>query len=428
MFGRIGLFIGILVLLFPTALAQEGRLEPGDPQLDSGEYFDIHFYDGLAGTTLSIRLSSEEFDPYLIVLGPDDAEILQVDDSPGYGLNVNVDLPLTATGSYTVAVTSAMPGETGSYVLELSSLTDPAPAPAPAPTAPVDLEPRVGARPGFVTGTVFDTQGQPLPGAGVRIAGTTYTQGQRTSFETVTGPDGTYAVRVPDGRYSARAWVDTTYEGVHFSRILHPLSGNPNTEVDSVDGGTLDFQWRLTGLHSPPGDDPSDYYGASIDFAYCGLPADAYCSTGYDAFPTRPIAPGGSNVVVALTPLAPLIDGTPGQPLTFEFEVQEQDADYPHGTAPNTLPGYENGGGGRTVLGADWEYRSTYFHDIPIGVYELTATAYLPDGRTLPLMLGLDPEDVEHTSVRVSFSPWEGFSGRSYSSGGLDELDVYVRD
>jgi hypothetical protein len=233
---------------------------------------------------------------------------------------------------------------------------------------------------------------------------------------------------VPDGRYWARAWFDATLEGVLFSRILHPLSGNPDSEIDSIDGGTLDFQWRLSGLHSPPGNNATDYYGASIDFSYCGLPADAYCSFDYGAFPERPIAPGGSTVIVTLVPLAPLIDGTEGQRLVFEFKVQEQDPDYPYGGAPNAPAGYENGGGGRTVLGSDWEYHSTYFHDIPLGVYELSANAYLPDGTVLPLLLGLDRADGEHTSVRVSFSPWEGFSGSSYSRGGIDEFDVYVRD
>lgn len=179
---------------------------------------------------------------------------------------------------------------------------------------------------------------------------------------------------------------------------------------------------------APPGDDPSDYHGASIDFSYGGLPANAYCSFDDAGFPDRPIAPGGSSVRVTLVPVAPLLDGSGGRSIVFEFDVREQDPDYPYGGAPNAPAGYENGGGGRTTLGADWEYRSTYLHDIPIGVYEMSARAVLPEGTSWPLRLGLDADDVDHETVRASWSTWEGFEGRSYTGGGIRELDVYVRD
>lgn len=476
----------LLALLAGAALSQAGRLEPGDEQLESGEYFDIYFHDGTAGSTLTVAIRSDDFDPYLIVLDPDGNELLQEDDSPGQGLNVRASIALPSTGSYVIAVTSAFPAETGDYLLSIetapgaaagaSPLTKQGVGPAPgrpqpgqapvhpqpgqepgqphggqAPVQPqasqapgqpatpipgeapnpVEPTPRIQPRPGYVTGTVFDTQGRPLAGAGVQIYGTTFEQGQRTSFETVTGPDGTYAIRVPDGRYRASAWVDVTYQGAFFSRHLHPLSGNANSEVDSSAGGNHDFQWRLTGLTAgtiPPGTSPTDFYGASIDFSYCGLPANPYCSAEYDGFPTGPIAPGGSTLRVTLTPIAPLIDGTQGRVLTYEFVVAPQDPEYPYGTVMPPLPDYPNGGGGRTVLGRDWPYHSTDLNDIPLGIYAMTAVATLPDGTSVPLLLGLDPADVTHDSVEVRFEPWEGFHARSYSGGGLEQLDVYVRD
>lgn len=563
------LVLAMILCSLTLAWAQQGRLEGGDLQLESGEYYDVYFHDGVAGGQLEVALASDDFDAYLVVLAPDGSGLHQEDDTPGHGLGVSTVIQLPSTGRYTVVVTSAFAGETGAYSLTMSGgaqapgapaavagpATNPlapaapaspfagsfagdgvdltlrvngasvsgslgvgggsytvagsitgdtlsgtfgdaaqryplsirvqgaslllesgggsyvlapvgtpgatapvapgapaapaaptapdAPAAVPAPTGPVlPLGPRSSApraqgdrpvpgiapRPGFVSGTVFDTQGRPLAGAGVLISGTTYVQGQRTSFETVTGADGTYSVRVPDGRYGAKAWIDVDYQGVTFSRVLHPLSGNPNSEIDSEVGGNIDFQWVLTGLISPPGDDASDYYGASIDFAYCGLPADAYCSFDYGAFPDRPIAPGGSTVRVTLVPVAPLLDGSQGETLTFEFTVMEQDAEYPYGGAPNAPAGYEGGGGGRTVLGAKWEYRSEYLYDLPVGVYDMSAVAIFPDGRAQPLLLGLTEDDVEHTTLRVSFTPWDSFSGRSYSGGGIDELDVYVRD
>lgn len=356
-------------------------------------------------------------------------------------------------GSYTLAPQGPGAGQAAAPAPQNPLATTPrapaaAPAPAtagpalPTPTGPVIAPgprfeaprpqgspvPGIGPRAGYVTGTVFDTQGRPLAGAGVLIAGTTYVQGQRTSFEAVTGADGTYSVRVPDGRYGARAWYDAQYDGVRYSRILHPLSGNPNTEIDSEVGGTIDFQWVLTGLVSAPGDEPSDYYGASINLSYCGLPADAYCSFDYEGFPDRAIAPGGSTVMVTLTPIAPLLDGSQGETLTYQFSVEGQDAEYPYGGAPNAPVGFETGGGGRLVLGAEWEYHSVYLHDVPVGLYEMSAVVVMPEGRTQSLLLGLSEDDVEHTSVRISFTPWNDFSGRSYFAGGLQELDVYIRD
>src|SRR5690606_4778809 len=159
---------------------------------------------------------STEFDPYLVVLGADGTSLLQVDDSPGQGLNVDVGLTLPADGTYLIVVTSAFAGETGAYALTLTgggaqaavpgggkktiasapardappaATTPPAPAgpvlaPGPRPTPPAlggAPVPGIAPRPGYVTGTVFDTQGRPLPGATVLITGVTFGQGQEAS-------------------------------------------------------------------------------------------------------------------------------------------------------------------------------------------------------------------------------------------------------
>ncbi len=467
------LSLTLVLCVSGLVLAQNGRLEPGDPQLESGEYFDVHFYEGRAGENLTISIASADFDPFLVLLAPDGSELLQVDDSPGAGLGVNVTVALPADGSYTVAVTSAFAGETGAYVLSMVGTgapaapgpmtkvpgrgganqppapNPPAPQPGGAPPAPVappapagtvlapgprlspipvqpGLTPRIGPSAGRITGTAFDTQGQPMAGVNVLVRGVTYEKGENVSFETVTGADGTYSIRVPEGRYGAKAWVDLDYHGEFFSRLLHPLF---LTEVDTEVGGTLDFQWVLTGLTAGrPSDVAGDYYGASIDLGYCGLPADAYCSFDYGAFPDYPVAPGGSTVRITLVPVAPLLDGTQGQPIVFEFTAKDVDPEYPHGGAPNAPAGFETGGGGRLTLGADWQYRSEDLFDIPVGVYDMSAVAFLPDGRSQALKLGLDDDDVEHTTLRISFTPWDHYSGRSYSGGGLTQLDVYIRD
>jgi Carboxypeptidase regulatory-like domain len=275
------------------------------------------------------------------------------------------------------------------------------------------------AAPGFVRGTVYDTQGRPLAGAGVLISGTTFEQGQRTSFDAVTDANGVYSIRVPDGRYEAKAWIDREFDGHLFSRLLHPRSGNPNTQIDSTVGGTLDFEWRLAGLtaySTPPGSDATDFYGASIDLSYCGLPAGAYCADKYTEIPAG-VAQGGARVVFTLTPQGNLIDGTAGMVVTFETVLRPVRDDYP-------LPA----GGGRLVLGTDWEYQSHDLNDIPLGIYTLTAEAIATDGTRHPFKLGLEEDDVEHASLELHFDPWEDYQARSYTGGGILQRTVHLRD
>ena len=98
-------------------LAERGTLGAVDFTLDSGEYVDAYTVRLVAGVPVWFELSSEEFDVYLVVLGPDDGIVLEVDDSAGYGLDVATSLVPPATGEYLVAVTSAFAGEAGAYTL-----------------------------------------------------------------------------------------------------------------------------------------------------------------------------------------------------------------------------------------------------------------------------------------------------------------------
>ncbi|WP_295813746.1 carboxypeptidase-like regulatory domain-containing protein [uncultured Deinococcus sp.] len=294
------------------------------------------------------------------------------------------------------------------------------PAPAPAPATPVARTaapaPTVrapAARRGYVSGVALDTQGRPLPGAEVYLWGTTFAQGQRTDFRVQTKADGTYSIRVPDGRYRASAKVTRTLAGATFELPLHPASGSDSTEVDSSEGGTLNFRWRLSGSKPSGGKDWDDAYGASVNLSYCGLPASAYCDAKYAALAPG-AAPAGSVVTLTFTPQGKLIDGTQGQAVTKTFNA-----------APLSPPGgypYSNpDGGGRTVLGQGWPYQSQDFNDLPLGVYTLTATALTPDGRRVPLKLGLEQNDVDHGSVTLKWSAYD-------VTRGLKQLRVYVRD
>ncbi|MFK7603961.1 carboxypeptidase-like regulatory domain-containing protein [Deinococcus sp. SM5_A1] len=305
-----------------------------------------------------------------------------------------------------------------------TSPAKPATAPAPArPATPSATAKAPTPKPSYVTGLVLDTQGHPLAGARVFLSGTTFTQGQKTSFETETKADGTYSLRVPDGRYQAKASYTTTFEGQTFSFFLDPASGNPNTNVDSSEGGNLNFRWKLSGLRAGRGagaKEYDDFYGSGVDFSYCGLPAKAYCAEKYAAV-TPGAAPGGSLITVTFTPQGKLVDGSAGKPIVYTFKAAPL-------APPGGYPYSDPNGGGRTILGSDWPYHSTDFNDLPLGKYTLTVTATLPSGSTKPLKVGLAENDVEHDSVTVRWVLWDNFNPGSYSGGGIKQMKVYVRD
>ena len=218
----------------------------------------------------------------------------------------------------------------------------------------------------------------------------------------MTRADGSYSLRVPDGRYSAKASYTTTYDGLTYSFFLDPAGGNPNAEVDSSEGGNFNFRWKLSGLRAGSGAGASrysDFYGSGVSLSYCGLPASAYCAAKYtDLVPGA--APEGSLITATFTPQGPLVDGSAGQAVVFRFKAAPLS---PPGGYPSTNPN----GGGRLTLGQDWPYHSTDLNDLPLGRYTLTVTATLPDGRQQPLKLGLAADDVEHTSPHGALAALE---------------------
>ena len=97
-----------------------GRLEPGDQQIDSGEYVDYFTFDAQQGESVTISLNSAEFDTYLMLRH----DMLTLDnDDIVYGENLNSQIATTlpAAGTYTIGVTSYAVGETGSYTLNFTS-------------------------------------------------------------------------------------------------------------------------------------------------------------------------------------------------------------------------------------------------------------------------------------------------------------------
>ncbi len=126
----------LLVALAPMAHAQptpagpprteSGALAVGDPQLDAGEYYDLFSVTLAPGASLDADLTSSAFDPYLIVIAPDE-EAAWNDDYEGSRSRSRVELTSAAGGEYQVLVTSYASEETGPYRLILTTSDGPKP-------------------------------------------------------------------------------------------------------------------------------------------------------------------------------------------------------------------------------------------------------------------------------------------------------------
>ncbi|WP_339872902.1 pre-peptidase C-terminal domain-containing protein [uncultured Brevundimonas sp.] len=127
---RIILFAGsaLAVMVSPVpALAQQplrlgsevtGTLREGDDRLDSGEYRDLYEFRGRAGQQIGLRLTSDDFDPYLMVRGPGDFSE-DNDDASESDRGALLNLRLPADGAYSISATSYQGGEQGTYRLSL---------------------------------------------------------------------------------------------------------------------------------------------------------------------------------------------------------------------------------------------------------------------------------------------------------------------
>lgn len=93
-----------------------GSLSPGDPQLNSGEYYDTYQVNVSGGQTVRFRCNSQQFDTYLIVIDPQQQ---QRENDDMTGTNAGLDLYMPASGTAQIHVTSYQAGETGGYTLQV---------------------------------------------------------------------------------------------------------------------------------------------------------------------------------------------------------------------------------------------------------------------------------------------------------------------
>lgn len=95
---------------------EEGELAAGDAALRSGELVDEYHVEGVAGQQLRLRLTSPDFDTYLILVDPQGRRT-ENDDDPEGGSSIRQRL--TVPGTHQVLVTSYSAEERGRYALEI---------------------------------------------------------------------------------------------------------------------------------------------------------------------------------------------------------------------------------------------------------------------------------------------------------------------
>lgn len=111
-------------LAFGRTLTSE--LGKDDDTLNSGEYLERYSFTGRRGQPVTVDLSSDEFDTYLILRTPS-GEQIDIDDT-GDSLNSRFERVLEEDGVYTIVATSYAPAATGRFQLALSEGTSRIPA------------------------------------------------------------------------------------------------------------------------------------------------------------------------------------------------------------------------------------------------------------------------------------------------------------
>ena len=110
----------------PITIGQtvNGNLTTNDCPADDGTFYDVYSFSGTAGQRISISMSSNEFDTFLILNRPD-GSVLRVDDDSGGGTNSRIPpngfLTLPVNGTYTIYANAFDSSDTtGAYTLLIS--------------------------------------------------------------------------------------------------------------------------------------------------------------------------------------------------------------------------------------------------------------------------------------------------------------------
>ncbi|NEO15426.1 MULTISPECIES: tetratricopeptide repeat protein [unclassified Moorena] len=98
------------------------RLDSSSETLEDNSYYNRHTFEGKAGEQITIELSRDEVDPYLILIDPDGNRIAK-DNNGGEGKNARITVTLPTTGTYVILANSYNQQVTGNYTLSWRAAT-----------------------------------------------------------------------------------------------------------------------------------------------------------------------------------------------------------------------------------------------------------------------------------------------------------------
>ena len=101
-----------------------GLLTTADPIVADGRQGQAWAFEGVAGTTVTVDLVSEDFDSYLYVAGPGLMEPLSDDDGGG-DLHSRITLTLPDSGTYRIIASALAAGSTGEFQLSVRPSMEP---------------------------------------------------------------------------------------------------------------------------------------------------------------------------------------------------------------------------------------------------------------------------------------------------------------
>jgi hypothetical protein len=227
------------------------------------------------------------------------------------------------------------------------------------------------AEPGVIKGQVTDAQGDPIAGAQMRLTG--YTASFNGSDEDlVTDASGVYRAEVTDGLWEVHGEAAIEFDGEPYVFDLRPADGDCEAQMSS--GGIVkDFVLEISGL-----DVCYDYVDPESEGSYNG----ATVVLDYQA--PRSL-PADAQLEFTLEPMGPTADGSDGRVVTFDRTAAALESSF--GDLDETA----------------------YLYDIPLGNYEMSGTATLPDGSTQQLRFASELGGAPAESVDVSFEPVQMF-------------------
>ena len=80
-------------------------------------YCEKYFFSGKKGQTIIIEMSSEDFDPYLLLLEKDNSELAFNDDNSIYSWNAQITITLPQDGKYFALARNSEAGTSGKYTI-----------------------------------------------------------------------------------------------------------------------------------------------------------------------------------------------------------------------------------------------------------------------------------------------------------------------